>query len=164
MRWWTYFLFVLPDQHLLVINYHSLQEIFRAGHFLEGQPLRVFSLFTLCFLCSFPHTLNTTHIEFGLSLQLFVYLFFDPVDHLFFMKTFACCWADFNCFRFTHWLSQLVCSLLLLFRFYVEITHCVSFPFDTYKNSLEFISNGLSHYWLFCLGKTCRSSKQVLYI
>ena len=46
----TYALFVLPDENVLVVDDHVLQEVLRARHVLRQQPLLVSHLFGLSLL------------------------------------------------------------------------------------------------------------------
>ena len=46
----TYALFVLPDENVLVVDDHVLQEVLRARHVLCQQPLLVGHLFGLSLL------------------------------------------------------------------------------------------------------------------
>ena len=55
----TYLLLVLPDQYVLVVDDHSLEEVLSARHILRDEPLRI-RLFFLPALLIF-HSLPTSN-------------------------------------------------------------------------------------------------------
>ena len=56
----TYPLLILPDQNVLIVNDHVLEEIFRAGHVLHRGQISLVRLFFLLDSLLF-HALSTQH-------------------------------------------------------------------------------------------------------